>query len=54
MHSDGLSGRWDLTRYPGLSFRDPSVVAGVLYRDYSRGRDDSLVVVVRAAARMAA
>ena len=54
MHSDGLSGRWDLTRYPGLSFRDPSVVAGVLYRDFSRGRDDSLVVVVRAAARMAA
>ena len=52
MHSDGLSGRWDLTRYPGLAIRDPSVVAGVLYRDYSRGRDDSLVVVVRAA-RMA-
>jgi anti-sigma regulatory factor (Ser/Thr protein kinase) len=49
MHSDGLSGRWDLTRYPGLATRDPSVVAGVLYRDYSRGRDDSLVVVIRAA-----
>ncbi len=49
LHSDGLSGRWDLTRYPGLANRDPSVVAGVLYRDYSRGRDDSLVVVVRAA-----
>ena len=54
MHSDGLSGRWDLARYPGLVTRDPSVVAGVLYRDYSRGRDDSLVVVVRAAARTAA
>jgi hypothetical protein len=54
MHSDGVSGRWDLTRYPGLSFRDPSVVAGVLYRDFSRQRDDALVVVVRAAARMAA
>jgi anti-sigma regulatory factor (Ser/Thr protein kinase) len=54
MHSDGLSGRWDLARYPGLATRDPSVVAGVLYRDYSRGRDDSLVVVVRAAARAAA
>lgn len=54
MHSDGLSGRWDLARYPGLATRDPSVVAGVLYRDYSRGRDDSLVVVVRAATRMAA
>ncbi len=54
MHSDGLSGRWDLTRYPGLAFRDPSVVAGVLYRDFSRGRDDALVIVVRAAPRMVA
>jgi anti-sigma regulatory factor (Ser/Thr protein kinase) len=50
MHSDGLSARWDLSRYPGLASRDPSVVAGVLYRDFSRGRDDALVVVVRAAA----
>jgi anti-sigma regulatory factor (Ser/Thr protein kinase) len=54
MHSDGLSGRWDLARYPGLIFRDPSIVAGVLYRDFSRGRDDALVVVVRATGRMAA
>jgi anti-sigma regulatory factor (Ser/Thr protein kinase) len=51
MHSDGVSARWDLSRYPGLALRHPSVVAGVLYRDFSRGRDDALVVVVRAAAR---
>ena len=50
MHSDGVSARWDLARYPGLVSRHPSVVAGVLYRDFSRGRDDALVVVVRAAA----
>ena len=50
LHSDGLSGRWDLNHYPGLATRDPSVVAGVLYRDFSRGRDDALVVVIRAAA----
>ena len=50
MHSDGVSARWDLGRYPGLASRHPSVVAGVLYRDYSRGRDDALVVVVRATA----
>jgi hypothetical protein len=49
MHSDGVSARWDLNRYPGLVLRDPSVVAGVIYRDFSRGRDDALVVVVRAA-----
>ena len=50
VHSDGLSSRWELSRYPGLLLRDPSVVAGVIYRDYSRGRDDALIVVVRAAA----
>lgn len=33
VHSDGLTGRWDLDRYPRLSSRDPSVVAGVLFRD---------------------
>jgi anti-sigma regulatory factor (Ser/Thr protein kinase) len=48
VHSDGLSSRWDLNAYPGLAARHPSVVAGVLYRDFSRGRDDALVVVVRA------
>ena len=50
LHSDGVSSRWDLTRYPGLALRDPSVVAGVLYRDFCRGRDDALVVVVRVTA----
>ena len=49
MHSDGLSARWDLTKYAGLIARHPSVVAGVLYRDFTRGRDDALVVVMRAA-----
>jgi hypothetical protein len=52
MHSDGLSARWDLAKYPGLAMRDPNVVAGVLYRDFSRGRDDALIVVVRAADMM--
>jgi anti-sigma regulatory factor (Ser/Thr protein kinase) len=47
MHSDGLHTNWNLDRYPGLTRRDPSVVAGVLYRDYSRNRDDVCVVVAR-------
>lgn len=50
MHSDGLATRWDLSRYPGLSTRHPSVVAGVLVRDFSRGRDDVTVVAARATA----
>jgi anti-sigma regulatory factor (Ser/Thr protein kinase) len=44
--SDGLATRWSLDRYPGLAARHPALVAGVLYRDHSRRRDDVTVVVV--------
>ena len=47
MHSDGLASRWQIDRYPGLPDRHPSLVAGVLYRDWSRGRDDVTVVAAR-------
>jgi anti-sigma regulatory factor (Ser/Thr protein kinase) len=47
MHSDGLSARWDLKTRAGLLQRHPAIVAAILYRDFSRGRDDSTVVVVR-------
>ena len=48
IHSDGLATRWDLDDYPGLTNRHPSLIAGVLYRDYSRRRDDVTVVAARA------
>jgi anti-sigma regulatory factor (Ser/Thr protein kinase) len=47
MHSDGLISHWSLSPYPGLLQKDPSLIAGVLYRDFGRGRDDVTVVVVR-------
>ena len=47
MHSDGLATRWSLDRYPGLALKHASLIAGVLYRDYSRRRDDVTVVAVR-------
>jgi anti-sigma regulatory factor (Ser/Thr protein kinase) len=50
MHSDGLMTRWDLQAYPGLIQRHPSLIAGVLYRDFVRGRDDVTVVVAKGAA----
>lgn len=49
MHSDGLGTRWSLEAYPGLATRAPSLIAGVLYRDHARGRDDSSVLVLREA-----
>lgn len=48
MFSDGLLTNWDLAAYPGLRTRSPSVIAGVLYRDFSRRRDDVTVVVAKA------
>ena len=51
MHSDGLETRWNLDAYPGLAQRHCSLVAGVLYRDFKRGRDDTTIVVMRVAGR---
>ncbi len=45
--SDGLASHWSLEEYPGLSERHPALVAGILYRDHWRRRDDVTVVVVR-------
>ncbi len=45
MHSDGMSARWSLGAYPGLFARHAAVIAGVLYRDHARARDDVTVLV---------
>jgi hypothetical protein len=50
LHSDGLATRWDIDQYPGLPLRHPSLIAGVLYRDSTRGRDDVTVLVARSRA----
>jgi hypothetical protein len=47
LHSDGIATRWDLAQYPGLANQHPSLVAGVLLRDFRRGRDDASVVAMR-------
>lgn len=47
MHSDGARTDWDLTAYPGLLRRDPLLIAGLLIRDFERGRDDVSAVVAR-------
>jgi anti-sigma regulatory factor (Ser/Thr protein kinase) len=48
MHSDGLGSRWSLEGYPGLASFDLALIAGVLYRDFQRGRDDVTVLAARA------
>ncbi len=47
LHSDGLTAHWALADYPGLMAKHPALIAGVLYRDHDRGRDDVTVVVIK-------
>jgi anti-sigma regulatory factor (Ser/Thr protein kinase) len=49
LHSDGVGTTWSLDRYPGLTTRHPALVAAVLYRDGTRGRDDATVLVLKRA-----
>ena len=51
MHSDGLSTNAGLEKHSGLALHDPSLIAGVLYRDFTRRNDDATVVVAKAALR---
>jgi anti-sigma regulatory factor (Ser/Thr protein kinase) len=48
MQSDGVSASWNGASYPGLTQRDPALIAAVLYRDHVRGTDDATVVVAKA------
>ena len=47
MHSDGLTGRWKIEDYPGLAFRPPELIAGVLFRDFRRAKDDATIIAYR-------
>lgn len=47
-HTDGIDTHWDLAAFPGLADCHPSVIAAMLYRNHSRGRDDVGIVVARA------
>lgn len=46
LHSDGVSAKWRADAYPGLATAHPSLLAGVLYRDFGRERDDVTVLVL--------
>ncbi len=47
MHSDGIRTQWNPDDYPGMTRRHPGLVAGLLYRDFRRERDDVTVMVAR-------
>jgi anti-sigma regulatory factor (Ser/Thr protein kinase) len=45
--TDGISTRWQVAPLLPVLSRDPALAAAIVLRDYSRGRDDATVVVVR-------
>ncbi len=47
LHTDGVATHWNLNDYPGLRMCHPALLAGVLFRDHSRVRDDGTVLVLR-------
>jgi len=47
MLSDGISSHFDPRHYVGIERHHPAVIAGTIYRDHARGRDDATIVVLR-------
>jgi serine phosphatase RsbU (regulator of sigma subunit) len=45
MHSDGITTRWDLQKYPGILQYHPMILAAALYRDFDRANDDSTILI---------
>ena len=50
LHSDGVSARWRPEAYPGLMDMHPALMAGVIFRDFARERDDATILVLADAA----
>jgi anti-sigma regulatory factor (Ser/Thr protein kinase) len=46
MHTDGLATHWRPDTFVGLWHKHPSLIAGILYREFTRGRDDVTVAVL--------
>ncbi|MFT3680444.1 MAG: ATP-binding protein [Ferruginibacter sp.] len=46
IHSDGLSTRWDLQKYPSITKHDCSIIVAALYKDHNRGNDDVTILAI--------
>jgi hypothetical protein len=47
LHSDGLKSKWDLSRFKDLYRCHSSIIAALIYKQFNRGTDDTLVLVAR-------
>lgn len=47
LYSDGLGSSWTTDRYRNLAALHPALIAAILYRDFTRHRDDATVLVAK-------
>ncbi|MCG2614262.1 ATP-binding protein/SpoIIE family protein phosphatase [Terrimonas sp. NA20] len=47
MHTDGISGRWDLAKYPKILQHHSTILCAALFKDHFRSTDDATVSVIR-------
>jgi len=47
MCSDGIITRWNLSTYPSVFKYDTMILAGALFKDFSRGTDDASVLIAK-------
>jgi anti-sigma regulatory factor (Ser/Thr protein kinase) len=47
LSSDGVSTRWNPSRYPGLLTRHATLIASVIHRDFARDTDDATLLVAK-------
>jgi anti-sigma regulatory factor (Ser/Thr protein kinase) len=47
LYSDGLASSWTVDRYTNLAALHPTLIAAILYRDFTRHRDDATVLVAK-------
>jgi len=45
--SDGIRSRWDIAKFPMLMQHDGMIIASALYKEFSRGTDDTSVLVCK-------
>jgi hypothetical protein len=47
MNSDGLTTKLSVEKHPDLLVHHPSIIAAVMFSEFSRDKDDAIVLVAR-------
>lgn len=45
--SDGITTRWEISKYPGILKNDLSILCAAIYKDHARRTDDMSVIVIK-------